>query len=161
MSFSLNRLQSVILCAFILIFSSELQALAQVDFDWTSVSISLCSHISEEIHIVDCSQIPGSSNLSWVDCYTSPIQCTRLNVDLKEYLLLGEEMMILVLGSIKLFRTQCRRGDPRSNSHSISAQRDFQLSWSSLVQPRRSRYERSRHHRSDGCSNRFSDWARV
>ncbi|PPQ65526.1 hypothetical protein CVT26_000483 [Gymnopilus dilepis] len=77
MSSSLNRLQSVILCAFILIFSSELQALAQVDFDWTS--------------------IPGSSNLSWVDCYTSPIQCTRLNVPLNYSELSAGEATLAVI----------------------------------------------------------------
>ncbi|KDR73268.1 hypothetical protein GALMADRAFT_727774 [Galerina marginata CBS 339.88] len=41
---------------------SNLGAMAQASFDWTS--------------------IPGSNNLTWVDCYAPPLQCTRLNAPL-------------------------------------------------------------------------------
>ncbi|KAF8896781.1 hypothetical protein CPB84DRAFT_1848139 [Gymnopilus junonius] len=60
MSAYLKKIQSAVLSAFSLLFLSEFHVLAQANFNWTSIS--------------------GSSNLSWVDCYSPPIQCTRLNV---------------------------------------------------------------------------------
>ncbi|KAF8965907.1 TAP-like protein-domain-containing protein [Flammula alnicola] len=53
------KAQSALICLLLL---SRSQAFAQATFNWTS--------------------IPASSNLSWVECYSSPMQCTRLTVPL-------------------------------------------------------------------------------
>ncbi|PPQ71711.1 hypothetical protein CVT26_007628 [Gymnopilus dilepis] len=60
MSCLLKLAQSWVLGALALTTLARGQAATQPTFNWTS--------------------IPGSTNLSWVDCYTAPLQCTRLNV---------------------------------------------------------------------------------
>ncbi|KDR84381.1 hypothetical protein GALMADRAFT_237210 [Galerina marginata CBS 339.88] len=59
---SILKAQNVLICALSLLSLSDSLVFAQADFNWTS--------------------IPASNNLSWVNCYSSPIQCTRLNAPL-------------------------------------------------------------------------------